>query len=106
MRHLITLMALGLCTSGSAIAGSTSTIDSRTSTNVTNSITSNNSSSVSSSMDVGGTSSTVTNSIVGRTGSLCSAEMSGKRCEVTCRAPQVAQCGKALEAAEPSCLCK
>jgi hypothetical protein len=32
--------------------------------------------------------------------------MNGKRCEVTCRAPQIAQCGKALETAEPACMCK
>lgn len=49
---------------------------------------------------------TVTNTIVGRTGSLCSAVLESKRCEITCQAPQLAQCGKGAVPGEPSCACR
>jgi hypothetical protein len=48
----------------------------------------------------------VTSSIIGRTGSMCSAVVEGTRCEISCQAPQVAQCGKGENAAQPSCICK
>ncbi len=102
MRYLLTVVALGLCTSVSAQSVVLDT-DSSVSTRTT--IESNNSSSVTSSVDAGGTGA-ITNSIVGRTGSMCSAVVEGKRCEVSCQTPQVAQCGKALETAEPACICK
>ena len=110
MKYLIAVVALGLCTAGAAqsIISSdvSSSVDSRSSTSVTNSVTSNNSSSVTSSTNIGGTTSAVTNSVVSRNGSMCSAELNGRRCEITCRAPKVAQCGKAVDVAEPACLCK
>jgi hypothetical protein len=40
------------------------------------------------------------------TGSMCNTVVEGKRCEVTCQAPQVAQCGKGANTGEPSCICK
>ena len=105
----------------------TNSVDSSTSSSVRNSVRSNNSvitnnsvnsntnSSIvandgatvsnSTTTDVGGTS-TTTNSIVGRTGSMCSAIVEGKRCDIQCRAPQVAQCGKSADLSEPSCLCQ
>ena len=106
----------------------TNSVDSSTSSSIRNSVRSNNvvtnNSSINSNgsnssivandgatvsnstmTDVGGTS-TQTNSIVGRTGSMCSAVVEGKRCDIQCRAPQVAQCGKAIDASEPSCLCQ
>jgi hypothetical protein len=48
----------------------------------------------------------VTRSLVGRTGSMCSAVYDGQRCEISCQAPQVAQCGKAANAGEAACYCK
>jgi hypothetical protein len=36
---------------------------------------------------------------------MCSAELNGRRCDVQCRAPRVAQCGKAADRNEPACVC-
>jgi len=38
--------------------------------------------------------------------SMCSAELNGKRCEIQCRSPRVAQCGKDTDVSEPSCFCQ
>lgn len=101
MRHLMTVVALGLCTSVSA---QSVVLDTGNPVTITNSIESRSSSSVASSVnaDTG----VSTSSIVGRTGSMCSAVVEGTRCEISCQAPQVAQCGKGESAAQPSCVCK
>ena len=108
MRHLITVLALALSACGGAestvTAGATSQVDASSSTNVTNSVTSSNSSSVTSSSNVGSTSSTTSSSASGTT--QCSSEHNGKRCEISCNAPQTAQCRKSITASEPSCLCR
>ena len=62
-----------------------------------------NQSSVTSSVTTDSTGAT-TNSIVGSTGSMCSAVHEGQRCEISCEAPQTAQCAKA--AAGPTCFCR
>ena len=98
MKYLVTVVALGLCTSVSAqsvILDTDSPVTSRST------IESNSSWSAT----TGGTGA-VTNSIVGRTGSMCSDVVEGKRCEVACQAPQVAQCGKRVDPGAPSCLCQ
>src|SRR5687768_8853686 len=110
MRYLATVAAFALCTGVSAQSvvlepGSPVTVTNSISSNSSSSsITSNDSSSVTNSVnaDTG----VSTSSIVGRTGSMCSAVVEGRRCEITCQAPQVAQCGKGVEAGEPSCACK
>jgi hypothetical protein len=56
---------------------------------------------VTSSTNVGST--TTMNSSNGT--SSCSASNDGRRCEISCRSPQVAQCGKSANAAEPTCVC-
>lgn len=118
MKYLMTAVALGLAIAGGVDAAGT--VSSRTSSNVSSSVNSSstvnssssvtsstsNGSTVSSSSDVGGTNSVVTNQVVGNRGSLCTAEIDGKRCEVKCRLPRVAQCGKAADASGPSCLCQ
>ncbi len=128
MRYLLTVAALGLCTSVAAqsvILGNDSSVT--TSTTITNSAGSSHSSSTTSSSrssdasgstssiisndgssvtsSVGGTPA-ITNSIVGRTGSMCSAVLEGKRCEIACQAPEVAHCGNAANGVEPACFCK
>jgi hypothetical protein len=100
MRYLVTVVALGLCTSVSAQSVVLDTDSSVT----TRSTIESNTSSVTSSVDAN--TGVVTNSIIGRTGSMCSAVVEGMRCEISCRAPQVAQCGKGLTTAEPTCMCK
>ena len=99
MRILISVTVLALCTSVSAQSIKLDT-DSPVSTTTT--IESNSSSSVTSS----GNTSAVTHSVVGTTGSTCSTVVEGKRCEIACQAPQVAQCAKSADAGEPSCACK
>jgi len=64
-----------------------------------------NQSSVTSSVTVDGMGATIS-SMVGRTGSTCSSVYEGQRCEISCEAPQLAQCGKARNAAEPACFCQ
>ncbi len=101
MRYLVTFVALGLCTSVSAQSVVLDT-DSSVSTRTT--IESSNASSVTNS--VNGDTGAITSSIIGRTGSMCSAVVAGKRCKVACQAPQLAQCGKGIDAGEPSCVCR
>ena len=107
MKHLVTL-AVALALSTSVLAqtvisnGTSSTIISRDGSTVSSS-TSSGGSAGSVILD---NQSTVTSSMVGRTGSMCSAAYEGQRCEISCQAPQVAQCGKAENAPEPACLCK
>ena len=121
MKNFLTVVALGLCASVSAMQigvadAASSSINSRNSSRVTSSVNSSdstsvqnsiisNDSSISSSTDVGATN-TSTTSIVGKNGSMCSAEIDGKRCDISCRTPQIAQGGKAANAAGPSCLCQ
>ena len=47
-----------------------------------------------------------TNSMSGRSGSMCSTVHEGRRCEIWCDAPQVAQCGRPASAGQPACFCK
>ena len=54
-----------------------------------------------------GTGSTSTShSISGRTGSMCNTVYQGVRCEISCQAPQVAQCGIPAYAGGPACFCQ
>ena len=96
MKYLMTVAALGLCASVSAnLAAFTggSAIELSNVSSVTNAVTV-------------GDAGIIANSIAGRTSSLCSAVIDDKRCEISCRAPQLAQCGKAPDTAEPACMCK
>ena len=104
MRHLVTVAALALCTSAWAQSVVLDTDSPVTSSTRIESNSSSSSSSVSSSTnsDTG----VSTNSIVGRTGSMCSTVVAGKRCEIACQAPQMAQCGKGEVETEPSCVCR
>jgi hypothetical protein len=38
--------------------------------------------------------------------SSCSSVVNGKRCEISCNTPLVAQCVKATEQAGPACFCQ
>jgi hypothetical protein len=38
--------------------------------------------------------------------SSCSAENNGRRCQVSCRSPEVAQCFKPADAADARCICQ
>jgi len=143
MKRLLTLAALGLCTSvlaqsvtnhgtsstiisrdGSTVSSGTitsrdgntvssgnissrdgSTVSSNTSQGHAGSVILDNQSSVTSSVTTDSTGAT-TSSMVGRTGSMCSATYQGQRCDISCQAPQAAQCGKAENASEPACYCK
>ena len=97
MRHLMTVMALALCTSVSA---QSIKLDTDSPVTTTTTIESNTSSSVTSSTGA------VTHSIVGTTGSMCSAVGEGRRCEIACQAPQMAQCEKGVEGGGPTCVCR
>lgn len=125
MRYLITAAALALCTSVWADSTVSSSVSSSVTNNVQSNVTSSvestvgagsatggagsvildNQSTVTSSVDAGDTGA-ITSSIIGRTGSMCSAVYEGRRCEISCRAPEIAQCGKAPDAAEPACRCQ
>lgn len=131
-KYLVTLAALGLCTSvlaqsvtagggaativgrdGSTVSagpGGASISSSRNGNTVSSggagSVILDNQSSVTSSVttdSTGTTSSTISNS---RTGSMCSAVNEGMRCEISCQAPQLAQCSKGGYAGEPVCFCR
>jgi len=110
MRYLVTVVALGLCACGSAedivTADATSSIDARTSTGVTSAVNSTSSTSVTSSTNVGSTTTATNSTNASNATSSCSADNDGKRCEVSCRSPQVAQCRKGAGAARPMCVCK
>ena len=143
MKHILTIAALGLCTSvlaqsvvthgtsstitsrdGSTVSSGTitsrdgstvssgnitsrdgSTVSSSASPGNTGSVILDNQSSVTSSVIIDGTG-TTTNSMVGRTGSMCSSGYGSQRCEISCQAPQVAQCGEDRTASAPACFCK
>lgn len=129
MKHLLTLAALALCTNVMAqsvvAGGGSATIVGRDGSTVSAgpggaSITSGNGNTTSS----GGGSvmldnqSTVTSSttidssgmtsstISGATGSMCSTASNGMRCEISCQAPQVAQCWKGGRSGQPACYCQ
>ena len=110
MKYLATVLGLALCTSVSA---QSVILAPESPVTVRQSIESSSSTSSSSISSSSGVSSSVnadtgvnTSSIVGRTGSMCSTVVEGKRCEVTCQAPLLAQCGKSAGGVEPSCVCK
>ena len=130
MKHLLTLAALALCTNvmaQSVVSGNGSaTIVGRDGSTVSAgpggaSITSGNRNTISS--GGGGsvmldnprtvTSSTTIDSsgmtsstISGATGSMCSTASNGTRCEISCQAPQVAQCWKGGRSGAPACYCQ
>ena len=129
-KYLVTLAALGLCTSvlaqsvlsngtsstiisrdGSTVsagpggAGVTSRNGSSVSSGGAGSVILDNQSSVTSSVTIDGTG-TTSSSIVGRSGSMCSAVNDGQRCEISCQAPRVAQCAKSEYGGEPACYCR
>ena len=129
-KYLVTLAALGLCTGVLAQSvvsgGGSSTITSRDGSTVSagpngasvtsrngNTVSSggagsvmlDNQSTVTSSITTDSTG-TTTNSISGSTGSMCSAVNAGTRCEISCQAPQVAQCTKGEYAGAPACYCR
>jgi hypothetical protein len=115
MKHLLTFAALVLCTnvmaqsvisngtSSTIISRDGSTVSSTTSSGGAGSVILDNQSSVTSSVTTDSTGVT-TNSITGRTGSMCSATHDGRRCEISCQAPQVAQCTEKPRG--PACFCR
>jgi hypothetical protein len=90
--------------SGTITSRNGGTVSSNTSSGNAGSVILDNQSSVTSSVTTDGTGAT-TRSITGRTGSMCSAGQEGQRCEISCQAPQVAQCGNGSNG-EPVCFCK
>ena len=127
-KYLVTLAALGLCTSVLAQSvisgGGSSTIVSRDGSTVSagpngaritsgngNTVSSggagsvilDNQSSVTSSTTIDSTG-TTSSSIMGSSGSMCSAVNENTRCEISCQAPQVAQCARGTAA--PICYCQ
>jgi len=119
MKYLVTLAAV-LAFSASALAqtvisnGTSSTIISRDGSTVSSSTSSgggagsvilDNQSSVTSSTTINGTG-TTSHSISGRTGSMCGTTYQGQRCEISCQAPQVAQCGTPAYAGGSACYCQ
>lgn len=111
MRYLMIAAVLALSACGPAehfaideARGATSSVNSSNSTSVTSSVNSSNSTSITSS-NTGGTSTTIS-STVNATDSTCSTSHNGKRCEVSCVSPQVAQCLKNERATAPTCVCK
>ena len=108
MRDIVAVVGLALCTS---VAAQSVILDTDSPVTVRQSIESQSSSNTSSSSSsvtssVNADTGVSTSSIAGRTGSMCHAVIDGKRCEVACQVPQVAQCGKAMETGEPSCVCR
>jgi hypothetical protein len=107
LKYLVAVVALGLGACGpaedTAAAGVSSSVTS--STNASNASTSSN---VSSSTNVTSSSTTSsTGSTSSGTGTTsCSAELNSKRCEVSCRAPEVAQCRNTAASTEPTCVCR
>ena len=122
MKHLVTLaaalvfsagaLAQGIITDGTRttiISRDGSTVSSTTSSGSAGSVILDNQGSVTSSTTIesSGTGSTSTShSISGRTGSMCSTVYQGLRCEISCQAPQVAQCGTPAYAGGPACFCQ
>ena len=105
MKYLIAVAALGLCTSVLAESVIISRDGSTVSSGRAGSVILDNQSSVTSSTTTDSTG-VSSSSIVGRTGSMCSTTHAGQRCEISCQAPQVAQCEKDANAAGPTCYCK
>ena len=121
MKHLVTwgaalvlsagALAQGIITDGTRttiISRDGSTVSSTTSSGSAGSVILDNQGSVTSSTTIesSGTGSTSTShSISGRTGSMCSTVYAGQRCEISCQAPQVAQCGTPSYAGGPACYC-
>src|SRR4051812_31446302 len=117
MKRLVMLAALSLCTaalaqsvtssgsSSTTVSHDASSVSSSTSSSSAGSVMLDNQSSVTSSVTRDSTGNT-THSLSGRTGSMCSAVHKGQRCEISCQAPQVAQCTKDDNAAGPACICR
>ena len=117
MRYLLTIVALALWGCGQNIASEEATtsvnstgaprvqspMKASSATSATSSVNATNSTSVTSSTTArsGSTASSTTND----TSTSCSVTHNGKRCKVSCRSPQTAQCGKNDLAAAPSCIC-
>lgn len=89
--------------SASSGDGASANISSNTASNVNNSVSSNTSSIITSTNNSGSTSTVVSNN---NSMSTCSTDWNGSRCEVTCAAPQVAQCVKRASSRRPSCYCQ
>ena len=108
MRYLAASFALLLSACGHPVdAGSataTGGVSKTASTTITNSVQSNNSSSITSSTNAGSTSSNISSS-VNNNESSCSTELNGKRCEISCQAPELAQCSNNDRKNGPSCRC-
>src|SRR6185503_5643301 len=122
MKSLVTAIALAVCASGAYAAGAyisdgrgntvdarsgsasvSSSIDSNSSSTITNnSVVTNNSTITSDSTNTG---TTITNS-TDNSQSSCSTSNNGRSCEVSCLAPQVAQCVKPTYRRAPSCYCQ
>src|SRR5688572_24405759 len=96
MRYIVAVVGLALCAGVSAQGVKLDTDSAVTVRQSIESRSSSNGSSSSSSItsSVNADTGVSTSSIIGMTGSMCSTVVEGKRCEVTCQAPQVAQCGK------------
>ena len=109
MRHLVIAAALALSACGSGehfvdeARGATS-VNSSNSTSVNSSVNSSSSTNITSS-NTGSTSSTIS-STTNDSNSTCSTVHNGRRCEVSCVSPQVAQCLKNERATAPTCVCK
>lgn len=105
LKYFVAVVALGLAACGSADNTAAAGVSSSTVSSSTNASTSSN---VSSSTNV--TSSSTTSSTgstsTGTGTTSCSAELNSKRCEVSCRAPQVAQCRNTAASLEPTCVCR
>jgi len=117
MRYLVTALALALAACGPGdktpapktqaapgITTAATTVNSGSSVNSSSSVNSNTSSTVTSATSSGTGSTSVTQS-TSNDKSTCSAEVNGRRCEISCKAPRVAQCDKVATAAAPSCYC-
>ena len=132
-KYLVILAALGLCTGVFAQSvvsgGGSATITSRDGSTVSagpggasltspsrngNTVSSggagsvmlDNQSTVTSSTTIDSSTGTTSSSIIGNTGSMCSAVNDNRRCEISCQAPQTAQCAKGAYAGEPVCYCR
>lgn len=122
MKSLVTAIALAICASGAYAAGAyisdgrgntvearsgsasvSSAVDSNSSSIVTNNSSVTNNSTITTDSDTGSTSIT---SSMNNSQSACSTTHNGSRCEVSCLAPQVAQCVKPTYGREPSCYCQ
>jgi len=113
MRYLAAAIALALYACGENVTDRAMSSANAESPTVTSAVNSNSSSNVSSSVTSGSSTSsnnvgstTTQSSSSNNSTSSCSTEVNGKRCEISCRLPQAAQCRQSASASEPSCFCK